>query len=142
MHDAHFERIEIDWPQAKMSLTLRLMMTKEQDMDQRARIDVSGLVYCSIDAPMLDSRAGYEPTPSSGLWVVCGEGAADDASRARLPVTPAGCFLHWFFVEDWNRCIHVCGRDAELVWLEPAPVASRSGAPALFPGDEVPESGS
>jgi hypothetical protein len=139
-HDAHVERIEIDWPRARLSLTLRLMMTERQEMDQRARVDVAGLIYCSIDAPMIDPKGGYyDPTPESGLWVDSGEGAPDSEARARLPATPAGCFLHWFFVQNWNRFIHVCARDAELVWLEPAPIAARSDSPALFPGDEVPD---
>jgi hypothetical protein len=48
------------------------------------------------------------------------------------------CFLHWIFVHPWNRFIHICGREAELVWLEDAAQPSR-GLRALFPGDAIPD---
>ena len=28
--------------------------------------------------------------------------------------------LQWFFVHDWNRFIHICGKSARLEWIEPA----------------------
>jgi hypothetical protein len=136
-HDAYLERLEIDWVQSRLAFELRLMMTESQDKDQRARLTVNGLVYCSVEPPIVDPPA-YEATSPDGLWIDAGDGAAADA--VGLPATPPGCFVHHLLVSNWNyRSIHICGTAADLTWLEPEPVASRAGTRALFPGDEVPD---
>jgi hypothetical protein len=84
---------------------------------------------------MMD-KDSYVPTSPTGLRIDAGPGAARGAS---LPAVPEGCFLQWIFVSDWNRYIHVCGREAALAWLEDAPQPSGAGGRALFPGDEVPD---
>ena len=137
LHDAYIEAVDIDWSRATLTLSVRVMMTERQDMDRRAKITVTGLVFCAIDAPEIDPKRRYEPTPEGGLWIDSGEGPANDEAKARLPKPPDGCFLHWFFVQNWNCFIHVSGRDAELSWTEEAPVASRTTKRALFAGDEV-----
>jgi hypothetical protein len=139
LHDSYLESLALDWPNATLTMTVRVMITKHQDMDRRASIKVTGLVFCSIDAPTIDPARGYEPTPPEGLWIDTGAGPANEEAKARLPKTPEGYFLHWFFVSQWNRFIHICGRNAELTWLEDAPVASRSASRALFPGETVPD---
>jgi hypothetical protein len=60
LHDAYLERLQIDWPEAKLVLDVRVMVTEHQDMDQRARITITGLVFCSVDPPEIDSAHGYE----------------------------------------------------------------------------------
>ena len=45
LHDAYLEGIVLDWLGGRLELTVRLMMNEHQNMDQRARITVSGLVY-------------------------------------------------------------------------------------------------
>ncbi|HEX7602209.1 MAG TPA: hypothetical protein VF316_11415 [Polyangiaceae bacterium] len=139
LHDAYLEAVRIDWSSATATLTVRVMMTERQDMDRRAEITVTGLVLCAIDPPQIDPRRGYEPTPERGLWIDSGEGPANDEAKARLPKLPDGCFLHWFFVQNWNRFIHISGKDAELRWIEEAPVAARSAKRALFAGDLIPD---
>jgi hypothetical protein len=37
LHDAYLEGLEVDWLHARVILTVRLMMSEHQDMDQRAR---------------------------------------------------------------------------------------------------------
>lgn len=138
LHDAYLEALSIDWPRATASLTMRLMISERQDHERRARIDLAGLVFCSVEAPEIAPERGYTPTPADGLWLSNGEGSARGA-EAVLPAIPEGCFLHWFFVKDWNRFIHVCARDASLMWLDSGPVAARGATRALFPGDEIPD---
>ncbi len=140
LHDAYLEAIEIDWPNARLTVTVRVMMSENQDMDQRARIVLSGLVFCTFDPPEIDATHGYEPTPAGGLWVDTGDGAANADAKRRLPAVPKGSFLNWFFVRQWNSFIHVCARDAELVWIEAAPVPARAETRAMFPGEEIRES--
>ncbi|MGC4116918.1 MAG: hypothetical protein QM765_20630 [Myxococcales bacterium] len=138
-HDAHLESLQVDWPHQRLVMTLRLPITERQDMELCACVTVNGLAYCSIEAPVIAPKSGYMPTPACGLWVDFGCGPAYAEVESRLPPTPEGCFLNWFFVHDWNRAIHVCGRDAQLGWLDLAPVPARSGTRALFPGEEVPD---
>jgi hypothetical protein len=139
LHDAYIEGIVLDWLDARLELTVRLMMSEHQDMDQRACVTVRGLVYCAIDPPEIDPKRGQEPMPVNGLWIDTGSRAVDAGAKSPLPQTPGGCFLQWIFVRDWNRYIHVCGRDVSLTWLEPTPVPARALTRALFQGDVVPD---
>jgi hypothetical protein len=141
LHDASLEALEVDWLRGRLALTLRLVMSERQDLDRRARIDLEGLVYCSIEPPEIDPAGGYEPLPDGGLRISEGPGPAVSRSSL-LPATPPGCFLHWLYVGSWNRFIHLCAREARLTWLEEAPVPARATTRALFPGDEVPDPGS
>lgn len=138
LHDAYLEALSVDWPRATVSLTVRLMMSEHQDEERRARIDLTGLVFCSMDAPEIAPERGYTPTPAEGLWLADGEGVAEGAGSS-LPQIPEGCFVHWLYVKDWNRFIHLCARDASLAWLDAAPVPARGETRALFPGEEVPD---
>jgi hypothetical protein len=134
LHDALLLRLSVDWTQGELALEARIMMTKNQDMDQLVRVRVLGLVFCSVDAPQIEPARGYVPIREGGLRINSGPGAAPSAS---LPAAPEGCFLHWIFVSDWNRFIHICGRHAELTWLEDSPKPSGSIWRALFPGNEI-----
>jgi hypothetical protein len=137
LHDAYLERMEIDWVGQHLMLTVRVMISERQDMDQRALVTIAGLVFCAIDAPEIDPARGYEPCPPHGLWIDVGTGAANEHARATLPPTPNGCFLSWIFVQNWNRFIHVCAQDATMTWIDPAPVPARGTPRALYPGDET-----
>ena len=86
----------------------------------------------------IDAGRRYSPS-GDGLWVGSGAGVANAQSKFHLPPTPEGCFVHWFFVQGWNSFIHLCGRDAELAWIETAPVRAREGARSLFPSDLAPD---
>ncbi len=137
LHDAILESIEIDWLSARATLTVRVMITERQDSDRRGKIAVSGLVFCAIDPPEIDSARHYEPVPPDGLWIGAGEGAANEEAKSRLPKVPDGCFLHWLFVHNWNRFIHICGRTANFTWLEPQPVRARRNKRAERAGTDV-----
>jgi|GEM_PF-491028 len=136
-HDAFLEGLDLDWLHGRLVLTFRLMMGEHQDQEQRCKVTMHGLVYCVIDPPEIDASRGYAVS-NEGLWVGSGAGPANAQAKIHLPATPEGCFVHWFFVQGWNSFIHMCGRDAELVWLEAAPVRSREGARSLFPSETAP----
>jgi len=141
LHDAHLERLTIDWMRRELVLDLRLMITERQDKDQRARLTITGLVYCSIEPPIIHPEKGYQATPATGLRIDAEAGASSDATG--LPQVPEGCFLHHLLVLDWNcRPIHICGESVALTWLEEEPMPSRSAIRALYPGDKIPDSGS
>jgi hypothetical protein len=144
LHDALLETISIDWPSAILRLTVRVKVTERQDLDRRAEIEVTGLVWCALDPPDIDAARRSEPLPGGGLLIDAGEGAANDDAKRRLLEIPDGTFLHWLFVRDWNRFIHICGRWAAFRWLEPQPVrarvrdaTTRSGAAEAQKGDPL-----
>jgi hypothetical protein len=136
LHDALLLRLSVDWARASVTLDVRVMMSERQDLGRLGRIVITGLLFCAIDPPEIDPARGYVPVAEAGLWIDAGPGSAAGAS---LPSIPEGCFLHWLFVRSWNRFIHICGRHAELIWLDDGPQPSRSAGRALFPGDHVPE---
>jgi hypothetical protein len=58
LHDAYIEALDIDWLTARLTLTVRVMITEHQDMDQRARIILGGLVFCSVEPPEISDPRG------------------------------------------------------------------------------------
>jgi hypothetical protein len=134
LHDAYVESMAIDWPRARLVMDMRLMISEHQDEDQRARITITGLVYCAIEPPTIKPPE-YEPCPEDGLWVQPDEMSAAPEGH---PTTPEGCFVHRFFVSDWNSCFYIVGKSAELAWLEAEPKAARAGSRAYFEGEEIP----
>lgn len=132
LHDAYVEGIALDFLQARAVLDVRVMMSEAQDLDQRARLVIEGLVFCAIEAPQ--AADGPIDAPA-GLWIDAGV----ERTPPDLPPVPAGCFLHYFFVHPWNRFIHICGRNAALEWREAQPVPARADTRASFPDDEIPD---
>jgi hypothetical protein len=116
------------------------MMSERQDEDQRAKVTVTGLAFFVVDPPHADFMGGVR-MGGGALWIDAGEGPANEAVKSRLPEAPDGHFLHWFFAREWNSFIHICGRHAMLVWLEPHPVAARTGTRALLPGEDTERDG-
>jgi hypothetical protein len=136
LHDAYLEEMAIDWPNRRLILTVRVMISERQDRDQRARVTVDGLAFCVVDPPQ---RMPEAEETAHGLWIDSGTGAAPRRAGPPLPEAPPGCFVHCFFVHPWNAFIHVCGERARLDWLETTPMPARADTRALFAGDEVPD---
>jgi hypothetical protein len=120
LHDAELNRIDIDWRHRRVLLDVRVKMTKRQDVERLGRVEVTGLVFCSVDPPVIDSARGYNAIPTGGLSIDTGSGPGDDAAGAALPNPPPGTFLQWVFVRQWNRFIHICGQEATFSWLDGA----------------------
>jgi hypothetical protein len=136
-HDALLVRIEIDWLQAAAQMDLRVATTEKQDEDRLGRLTFGDLVFCAIDAPELDEARGYMARRDDGLKVSCGEGVGHESLRSTIPVMPTGAFLRWFFVQEWNRFIHVCAKHVQFAWLEENSKPRAPNRQALFPGDDI-----
>lgn len=131
LHDALLVRLEVDWAQRRLTLDARVMCGEHQEADRLARFTLEGLVF------LVTRGAAIEATGKlPGLDA--GPGALDAEAEAELPPVPADCFLHWLFFQKSGGSMHVCAREAHLTWLEPAPVPSREGRRAHFPGEDVP----
>lgn len=140
LHDAYLEALTIDWVERELRLTVRLQMTEHQDMDQRAVITISGLVFCTVEPP--DMRPEEKEIDRAGYAIDLLRHPFPYGSRT-LPAVPEGCFLNCIYDNEqrgrvWPGPIHFCGRNASLEWLEPAPVPARHTRRALFPGDTPP----
>lgn len=131
-HDARLESLQIDWLGARLTMEMRLPINESASLGRRARITVTGLVYCAVEPPVIEPKRHYEPVPKAGLWLDSWVPSGDEAKEHGLPAAPEGAFVSGFFVQNWNRCIFVCARDASLEWLEPMPVPKQNGEPTAI----------
>lgn len=122
LHDAHLEKLEIDWPNERLSFEARADVGNDgTELERRLKVTVTGLVYCAIEPPQINAPGGLISTPAEGLWI---QPEPLDSAPPSHPTIPPGCFLHRMVVSDWNRSIYVCACNAEFVWLEPDPSQS------------------
>jgi hypothetical protein len=120
-HDAQLFSIELDYANGRAKLHLNLLVGWPEDPQpersayQEAILTITGLCFCSIEAPQADYPflPDGEPTWLSG----------DPAKRDHLPSlpelmqkVPAGAWAYRFFMHDWNAFIYIAARDAELTW--------------------------
>lgn len=61
LHDAYLEGFALDWTRAQLELTVRLMMSEQQDMDQRARVTVRGWSTARSIHPRSSVREATSP---------------------------------------------------------------------------------
>ncbi len=120
-HDAFLRELAIDYVRRQARLRLDLSVgdpaaPNEADREayRPAAVLISELHWCIIEPPAttVEGRSkhtglGIDAGPVSGL-----------PSRPTLPAAPAGAFVWWFFVRDWNAFIYVAANDATLGWTE------------------------
>jgi len=129
-HDAQILTIEIDYLGGSARFRMSLLVgspddpAPERDRRQEATLSVTGLCFCSIEAP--DPRYPFipngEPVMASG----------DPAKPDHLPSLPAlatkcpeGTWCYRFFVDDWNAFIYLAARHAEIDWIGTNPRHAR-----------------
>jgi hypothetical protein len=136
LHDSSLERVELDYCAGRAVLHLRVPMSEHQDLDQRGRVELEGLVYWISESPTIDPAAGYHAHTPEGLWIDLL--SAEQVRRGvTLPACPPGCFASGLYVSTWNACVYFAAREARLVWVETEPQPSRSDVRAAYPGGEV-----
>lgn len=129
-HDAHIEGLTIDWLGQTLKLVMRFPTSKDQELERRGEVTVSGLFFCAVEPPE-PRQPDFDDVPAEGLWIDGDEGSSKGVLG--IPPVPAGVFLHHFWVRNWNcRTIHIAGREASLKWL--GEELARVGS-----GDEVPD---
>lgn len=125
-HDAEIFSFELDYVAGVAKFHLNLLVGWPNDPEpesqayQEATLVVEGLCFCSIDPPY----ATYPFLPSGKPILVTGAKAKDNAPPfvpdlvAKLP---AGTWCYYFFVDDWNACINIAGRNAVVTWVGEKP---------------------
>jgi hypothetical protein len=121
-HDAEVYSIELNYRDGAAKLHLSLWVGSmddpqpERESYQEATVIVTGLYFCSIDPP--DPTYPFIP---HGKYI---DVSGDPANVDRLPSLPdllsklpADAWCYRFFVTDWNRFIHIAGRNAEITLI-------------------------
>jgi len=125
-HDAFILSIAFDYRArtAKFRISLHVGWSDdpepERERYQEAEMTVTGVSFCSIDAPDPDTRFFTEGQP------ICigGDPARPDhfpTLPQLLAKCPAGTWCYRFYVHDWNAFIQIAALDAQVSWIGPAP---------------------
>ena len=74
------------------------------------KIILHNVFFCVIEPP--DSRSNF--IRNDGLWLVNAKPVTSKEMLAKLPVDqlPDGCFVYWFYINDWNAFIYIAYMDA------------------------------
>jgi hypothetical protein len=125
-HDAEIFSFEIDYVRGIASFHLNLLVggpddpKPECDAYQEATLVVRGLCFCSIDPPY----STYPFLPDGKPISVSGAKPKTDAAPFVPDLVskfPADAWCYLFFVDDWNACINIAGRDASVTWIGEKP---------------------
>lgn len=122
LHDAQVSRVEIDYEQRTVKLSLRLWtgdlssdVEAVRERYEKGEVTIINFIYCVIEPP----DPTYPHTEPSPITIGAGSAAEDPIKTdIQLPQDlPEGAFAYWFFVHEWNSFIHVAAMDAELKLL-------------------------
>lgn len=121
-HDAKISSLEVDYVKATAKLHVSFLggslddSHADRETYQPAIVTVTGLCFCSIDPP----DPGERFIPDGRPITVAGDPAKPD-NLPSLPQLmaklPEGVWCYRLFVHDWNRFIHIAGRNADLIFL-------------------------
>jgi hypothetical protein len=119
-HDAELNALAIDYTKREARLVLNIWIAddlkKPEDIEtyRLAEVTLSGMVFWISESP--DVRHSYWEARSLRIDIGPME-SFERKSLAQLPPVPAGAFVNWIFVTDWNAFIYVAAEDARLDWL-------------------------
>lgn len=118
LHDAQLRQFAVDYITRTASIVLSIWVgdargsTREaRETYRKARIDLQGLAFASVDPPEESGGDGE-------LRIDAGSGVAPTASLKLPSALPKECFVHWIFVSEWNAFIHVAAETASICWID------------------------
>jgi hypothetical protein len=116
LHDALLRGMSINYVEQRASFAIDVLVSTPEiagpSKYRSLELTVDGMLLVVIDPPL--SLA----TPADkSLRIDAGSGQPSTAPM-QLPVLPAGYFLHWLFVSQWNSFIRVAGRAASYRWFD------------------------
>ncbi len=120
-HDAKLHDLKIDYLRGTVVLRMALDFGNPNGPKQTdyriGELRVSGLSFCSIDAP----DPGYNYLPHGSALNISGDMAKVDTfpELEELSGTlPPGVSCYRFFVNEWNSFIYIAAKDAQIFWIE------------------------
>jgi hypothetical protein len=122
LHDAHLLGVEIDYEARQVVMHLDVLVNSERKPEyRRGTLTIIGVEFLAIDPP------GPNAVLSSSKPSRIDAGSGQPSTAAiNLPGLPPDCFLHWFFVNEWNGFIRVAAKDATWRWLDQSATPGRT----------------
>ena len=137
LHDAELLRIDIDYTQRKLVLSLDVWVgalsgdIKKREAYRKARIEVRGLQFAAIEPP--DANYPYsDPVPSR--IDICD--LRKNLDENLLKSLPSETFFNSLWVNKWNAFAHIAAVEAELVW-EDDKATYRAHREHYLPGEMI-----
>jgi hypothetical protein len=113
-HDAKLCKLDVDYERGEAVMTIRAEVSNHhvtaETEYRRGELRIRGVRFLSMDVP----RSISEPRL---LWLDAGSGQPS-TSPVELPPLPSNCFLHWFFVNEWNGFIRLAASNAQFRWVD------------------------
>ena len=121
-HDSYVSVVTIDYVDRKATMDVEVWVGNtaspheaEREKWRPGRLELSGLVFCTIDPPV----SSYDYAKPAPLWIDLCPSDALRTDHLNLPQSvPEGAFVSHLFVSQWNAYIHVAALEASLTWLD------------------------
>jgi hypothetical protein len=116
-HDARLKRLEVNYELNSVQFYLELWTGDLDASDEAKRerytpcqLTLRGLVFCIIEPPIYSA---YE----AGDLRIDIHALADVKKplKTKIPERPDGVHASMIFVTDWNACMYVAYRDAQII---------------------------
>jgi hypothetical protein len=127
LHDAEVRSLTVDYSQRLLVLEMEVWVGSMDDPPDRreayktGRLEISGLVFLVMEPP--DPRYPYRIR--SKLTI--------DATEVRkgldpelLATLPPDFFFRTLWVNEWNACMHLAAKDAEMTWRNGGAITYRA----------------
>jgi hypothetical protein len=127
LHDAEVQRMSVDYGHRSLVLELVVWIGSMDDPPESreayktGRLEISGLVFLVMEPP--DARYPYRIESRLTLDSVDPRKSLNPELLASLP---GDAFCHSFFVFQWNTCMHLAGKHAEMTWLNDGAISYRT----------------
>jgi hypothetical protein len=119
LHDANLKSISVDFMERTIKMQIDLwvgdLSKKSEELREAyksTKLLITGFDFCVFDVP--DGR--YLSSLDIGLTIDAGPGQPS-TSPIELPPIPAGSFLFWIWVEEWNGFIRISAKDIQNIWI-------------------------
>jgi len=126
LHDAEVKHISVDYQERTLTVDVEVWIGSIDDPPERreayrtGQIKMSGLVFFVMEAP--DARYPYRISSKLTIDAADARQSLDDQLIRSLP---ADAFFQSLWVSEWNNCMHVAAKGAELTWND-SPVLYRN----------------
>jgi hypothetical protein len=121
LHDAFLKSVTLDYRHRKATIALDVWVgdlhaasDDEREAYRPAKVALTGLAFWVCEPP---SAECVEDGAEACLRIDHGA-VSSLAHPPKLPPAPAGCFVDWIFVDEWNACVYVAAEKADIAWVE------------------------
>lgn len=114
-HDTFLRKITVDYEKKILlfDITVHVENTDNREyLPQKGRLIVKNLSFFSMDPP----GTSHMWQDQDSLWI-SGSGPLDELrKKKKFPALKNNEFSHYFFIDEFNGCIHFIASDAEFFW--------------------------